>query len=491
MKNLSIVLISFLLLISTSCDKFYEEDLSALITSESGALNDEVGLTAALAGAYNPLAGAMSTGLASAHMAAILMGSDDLTTHKASNKAVFREFDQFNPVNNNARLNVTWNGAYKTIQQCNNILANYEKATGNQAVIKQIAGEAYFLRGYSYFWIARLHGAAPLMLDSHIWNPSNLSIAPVSIEAIYDQIISDLLAAQPLLGDKKPKPGRAGLGTAKAVLAEVYLQMTGYPINDASKYALAASTAKDVIDNQTRYGFGLLDDYAKLWTTSTYNANANKESVFALCFDGTNRINTYVGIAARPGEMTGWDDFFCEINFYNEFPDQYRKNVTFLSEWTNKDGVVIPWTQFSTKRPYYKKLFGNVNTHRNALDQPLERFAETLLIFAEAQIMSTGNNSDPEALEAFNQIRRRAYGHDPFTPNPLVDATSITQRDVIDEKGWEFAGEFCRWFDLVRLQLVEEVTDAKDPDDLQPMGTIKYFLPYPQVEAQVNPNLAK
>ena len=36
-----------------------------------------------------------SRGLGNASTAAILMGGDDLTTHKASNKADFREFDQF------------------------------------------------------------------------------------------------------------------------------------------------------------------------------------------------------------------------------------------------------------------------------------------------------------------------------------------------------------------------------------------------------------
>lgn len=491
MKKISFFLI-LLLLISNSCDKFYEEDLSSLITSESGALSNVTGLTAALAGAYKPLASGFGGGLSSAHVAAILMGSDDLTTHKASNKQPFREFDQFNVVNNNGRLNATWNGCYKTIQQCNNILANYETATGNPDVINQIAGEAYFLRAYSYFWLVRLHGDIPLMLDTHIWNPENLTISSTPKADVYAQIIDDLQKAQPLMADKKLGTGRAGLGTVKAVLAEVYLQMTGYPISDATKYGLAASTAKDVIDNQAKYGFALLNDYADLWSRPGYISNGNKEEVFALGFQGTfNSYNCFMGIAARSGEMAGWDDYMCEINFYNQFPDQHRKDVTFMSEWTNASGVTIPWTQFGTKRPYYKKLMGDKQTFATDLDQQLERFAETLLIFAEAQIMSTGNNSDPAALEAFNQIRRRAYGLNPFTPNATVDATSITQRDVIDEKGWEFAGEFCRWFDLVRLQLVEETIDAKDPDELQPLGPVQYEIILPQVETEVNPNLGQ
>ena len=495
MKKISFFLMT-LLLISSSCNKFYEEDLSTLITAESGILSDEIGLMAALSGAYKPLGVGLNTGLQSAHMAAILMGSDDLTTHKSSNKACFREFDQFNVVNNNDRLPVAWDGCYKTIQGCNNILANIPTAIGTKATLDQIAGEAYFLRAYSYFWIVRLHGDAPVLLDSHIWKTENLKMDLTPVAEIYELIIDDLEMAIDLMADKKLQPGRASKGAALAVLAEVYLHMAGYPLNDETKYALAASTAKEVIDNKDKYGFGLLDDYAKLWPTQKplYQPAGNKEMVFALCNQGTRESgNAYFGIAARPGaEMVGWDDFFCEIGFYNRFPDQYRKEVTYYSKHTKSDGSVITWQEFATGRPYYKKLFGSKHSSGTADDQPLERFAETLLIFAEAQIMATGDNSDPDALEAFNQIRRRGYGVDPFTPNVIYDKVSITQRDVIEEKGWEFAGEFCRWFDLIRLEMLEETFAQKDPNDLQPLtDNPRYFLPYPQVDAQINPNLTK
>ena len=92
MKNKSIFLILFLIV--TSCSDFLEEDLSTQITSESGALNNEAGLTAALAGTYRPLGATWSQGLGNSSTQGILMGSDDLTTHKASNKADFREFDR-------------------------------------------------------------------------------------------------------------------------------------------------------------------------------------------------------------------------------------------------------------------------------------------------------------------------------------------------------------------------------------------------------------
>ena len=143
-----------------------------------------------------------------------------------------------------------WNGAYKAIQGANNIIANYEKAVGNPTNINQIAGEAFFLRAYNYFWIVSLWGKAPLVLNSHIYSDDLLKLSVSSEADIYAQIISDLQKSKTLLADKKPQPGRAGKGTAQATLAQVYLQMTGWPLKDASKYALAAAAAKDVIDNR-------------------------------------------------------------------------------------------------------------------------------------------------------------------------------------------------------------------------------------------------
>lgn len=488
MKNIAIILV--LGLIIGSCSDFLEEDLSTQITSESGALSNADGLTAALAGAYKPLSATWGSGLGNASTQAILMGSDDLTTHKASNKADFRQFDQYKVSETNGRLPFVWNGAYKSIQGCNNIIANYEGATGDPAVINQIAGEAFFLRAYNYFWIVRLWGDAPLVLDTHVFNEEILSIKKSPTAEIYAQIIKDLVDAEGLLAIEKPKPGRANLGTAKAVLAEVYLQMAGWPTNDASKYALAAVKAKEVIDNQATYGFGLMDDFADLWPNDSVNNDGNKEEVFALNFWAGQWYNgnAAYGSAARPGDDQQWDDYFSELTFFNEFPEGHRKDITFQTVLIRETDT-LTWQEFATGRPYFKKLQGPEKTWLNAVSLPLERMAEVYLVFAEAQVMTSGNTSDPDALEAVNKIVRRGAGLPLDEPAPGVDWTSATQDQIVQEKAWEFAGEYCRWFDLVRLQKVEEVVAKKHADDLQPLGPITYLHPLPASETLANPAL--
>ena len=482
MKN--ILILSVLMLSVCACSDFLEEDLSAQITAESGALSNVKGLTAALAGTYKPLTYTWNSGLGNASTQAVLMGGDDLTTHKASNKADFREFDQFKVAQQNGRLPFIWSGAYKSIQGANNIIANYETATGDQAVIQQIAGEAFFLRAYNYFWIVRLWGDAPIVLNTHEFDEEVLSVASNSVAEIYEQIIADLTMAESLLGDTKPAPGRVNKGTAQAVLAEVYLNMAGWPLNDASKYELAASKAKEVIDNREAYGFGLVDNFADLWIAEN---SGNQEEVFALNFwaGAWFNGNAVYGSPARPSDDGGWDDYFSEITFFNEFPEGVRKELTFMTE--REDGT--PWQEFSTGRPYYQKLQGPDNNWLNAFSLPLERMAEVYLIYAEARVMATGDPTDPEALEAVNKIVRRANGLPLDEPAPSVDLTSVTQERIVQEKAWEFAGEYSRWFDLVRLQMVEEVVAKKHPDDLQPLGPIQYHAPLPASETLANPNL--
>ena len=170
---------------------------------------------------------------------------DDLTTHPASNKSSFRELDQFNVSPMNDRMAQIWNGCYKYIQGANNIINNYQNTVGDADRIKQIAGEAYFLRALDYFWLTRLWGDIPL-IKFEIYSPEILSLTKSTPADIYTLIESDLAQAESFMQDKKTEAGRTSKGGAKALLAEVYLTEGGWPTNNAGKYALAAAKAKKI-----------------------------------------------------------------------------------------------------------------------------------------------------------------------------------------------------------------------------------------------------
>jgi len=116
------------------------------------------------------------------------------------------------------------------------------------------------------------------------------------------------------------------------------------------------------------------------------------------------------------------------------------------------------------------------------------RYAEVLLIYAEAKAMSGG--PDALAYTCLNRVRTRAG-----LENVPSGLSGVAFRDkVVEERKWEFAGlEPCsRWFDMVRTETVESATAKRDPADIklvnQPSKE-RYFSPIPQRDRSLNPNL--
>jgi hypothetical protein len=484
MKTKIFLLVALVFL--TSCSDILVEDPKGVLTGDN-AVNTVEGLQSVINGAYRPLQTNFSSGFTFSSMQAVGMGGDDLTTHKASNKSEFREFDQFSVTNLNSRMRYIWKGCYKSIQASNNVINNYKKLSITTK-IRNIAGEAHFLRAFNYYWLVRLWGNIPLITTTE-YSPEMLSIGKTAPADVYKLIIADLVEAQALLPNIKSDPGRMGKGAAKTLLADVYLTMSGWPLKDASKLSDAVILAKEVMTKKTGYGYDLLPNYADLFT-GTSASNATKEEIFAFQCAGSvdyTHGNSMYGQSPQPGDEGGWDDYFPEINFFNSYPSGVRKDVTFYT--TFADGT--DWTNSITKHPYYKKF---IITGKWFTDQSVMmiRYAHTLLILAEASARTaTINDNDvfvnADAYNAINLIRTRAG---------LPTLSGLTKVDfikaVIDERAWEFAGEgTTRWFDLVRLEMVESVNTNKNTNEnvVSIITKDKYYLPIPVADVIANENL--
>jgi hypothetical protein len=482
MKKLTILYLTVLLL--TGCSGFLEEDFKGQVVGNA-SLSTVEGLEAALTGAYKGLGNTWATGFLHATAIGATMGGEDVTTHPASNKQEFREFDQFSVSAGNSRTANLYSGCYKTIQGSNNIINNYQLTVGDQTRINQIVGEAHFIRALSYYWLVRLYGSIPLITTAEFSNDL-LTIGKTDPPQIYELIEADLLAAEGLLPEAKRDPGRPNIGAAKALLADVYLTKAGWPIKDASQYALAAAKAKEVIDNKEAYGFDLLGTFAEAFDNDP-NVPTLPEHVFQISAFQPIGGNTNYGFAAMPGDIAGWDDYFPEINFFLDFPEGPRKQKTFRTSFVMDDGSILSWQQTQTKHPYYGKFWikGDVKNFTSSLPYPMMRYAHVLTIYAEAKARSGG--PDQLAYDAVNAIRERA-GLDPLEGLSADDFAAA----VVQERAWEFAGERTRWFDLVRLEMVEAANANKHPDDLSPINAISredYTFPLPLSETLANPNL--
>ncbi|WP_417875793.1 RagB/SusD family nutrient uptake outer membrane protein [Winogradskyella sediminis] len=433
-----------------------------------------------------------SRGFATSSYMTTMFGADDLTTQIGGNKGNFREFDSFNTSANNGAMMNLWRGCYNAILNANEVIEYSYLTIGDEAEIDNLVGQAHFVRAFSYFYLVRSWGRIPLYTSA---STVATEIGLSEVDEVYDVMISDLLLAENLLPTTQNLVGLPSEGAAKALLSEVYLTQAGWPLHIESSYALAAQKAKEVIDNKGIYGYDLLSSFDNLWLREYDNSS---ESIFSLQYDNADGATAFhiSGKASMPeAEENGWDDFFVELNFFNEFPEGPRKDATFRTNFLTSDGTTVHYTNSATKHPYYAKFRdGAVDesnpstaTFFNSASYMLFRYAEVLLIYAEAQTRADGS-PNAAAYDALNQVRVRAglSSLAGLSADEFIDA-------VIDEKGWELAGEGQRWYDLIRTEKVAEVAANRSSEEQ--VGIIgstesnNYYAPIPDSEILLNPNL--
>jgi len=503
LKTATVSLLSASMLLVACVD--LDEDVSEARLDPSN-LNSQEALEASITGAYK------AVGLAAKWSQFWLnsFGGDDLTTHSGKNKIAFREADTRILTATSARINTAYEESYKIIKAVNNIIENEENFEGtDQAAIDAMVGEAYFLRAFSYMHLTHTFGRVPLNLTVEIEPDLGYS----EIIDIYNQIESDFLKAESLLPVKDPNMNaaiRPNSGSARAMLAKLYLHWAGYPLKDTEKYAMAAASAKTVIDNAGSHGFALVPDMNTLWSTTDEN-RLNSEIVFGVahCVPCNNSYaNRHSGKLGYPTSMGGWNEIFAEIAMFEAFPEGARKDATYViegklkkddSDGIHKKGDVVSWTEFDDEaHPMFRKITGHLSeiptsSSSTSMTTYFMRYADLLLIYAEAEGRSGGNASD--AWEAMNKVRRRANALPVNTADASVDVTSGDLAELaFTERKWELAGEYIRWGDLVRMERVSTALGTRSASEL--VGPItgstapeNSFSPIPQTEIDKAPQL--
>jgi hypothetical protein len=472
MKNIfkyipKIVLMIAMICVSQACVDL-EEDVSGVLSIEN--LSGEGDITAALAPIYR----VMSQAYGEPHAAGVpTYGSDDRTTWWAGNKAPLRVFDRFDYGNGeNSDINWLprgWDRHWKVIYYANTLIEGLKTSTADPEIVAIADGEARFLRALAYFNLVRVHGNMPILLDGDV--PTGEEQRATVLKN-YGHIEEDLLIAEANLPEPGAvkKPGNASVGAAKALLAHLYLTWGGWPVKDNSKLSMAATKAEEVI----KMNYYELLPIDQLWLLSNQNS---KESVFSLQFSETENIRNGWAVSTSFHEARGWSDMYPELQFYFDFPEGPRKEYTFYDSIPQRgvaqgkivtnDPPFVHWTASQRKHPMYRKhtISENLEVGNRTADYrafEVIRYAEVLLIYAEAQARI---GETDESIAALNQVKRRAMGLPYLDPAPGVDVTTATWQEVLDEKGWELAGEDTRWYDLIRTETLEAVAAKRHPDE--------------------------
>jgi hypothetical protein len=399
-----------------------------------------------------------------------------------------------------------WNGLYKVVAQANQVLEKVPPITPMDAAQKnRILGEAKFLRAWAYFYIVRLWGDAPLVTKPQTASSEDFFPSRAPQEEIYKLIVDDLTAAEGAGLAWMNSNGRVSTAAVKSLLAKVYLTMAGFPLNKgASHYKLAADKANEVITyaNANPSSINLFPTYYDVHKESLKNTI---EHIFMVQYNTTVAGNPMDNMYPNFKPVTyngpsGTGSTVPTPQFYNSFEkgDLRAKNQEgyfYTSYYTNGNGA-----PFELGAPYIFKHFnitanggpGVAGTRNNNLNVPLIRYAEVLLIFAEAQNEVGGPTQ--AAYDAFKRIRDRAQ----LTTPALGTYSKDSFREAVWRERWhELCYEGITWFDMVRLRKVyNEATNGFDnfvghinPSSKQALADKHLLMPLGKQEMLNNPNL--
>ena len=104
----------------------------------------------------------------------------------------------------------------------------------------QLLGEAHFFRAFNRFYLLRTFGVIPTIHEEQ----------KISLEKSYRFIEQDLQRSIALLPNREkiPTPFRVSQDVARALLGEVYLQMSGYPLQQA-RYKEAVAILSPIVSS--------------------------------------------------------------------------------------------------------------------------------------------------------------------------------------------------------------------------------------------------
>ncbi|OLY91891.1 Starch-binding associating with outer membrane [Cnuella takakiae] len=470
------------LLLITGCSKLEEDPASFLTTGQF--YNDEKQATAAVNGAYRKLYESGQSLYNSLFQIGVEMATDDYVAGPRARNPHVRAISGLTHDASNDRMEQLWKQSYDAINASNIVVDRVAQIADDKisgAGRARIINEARFLRALHYFNLVRWFGPVPVVLhEATSPKGEDLYVEKATEDAVYQQIIQDLTAAEALPATYGGADvGRATSGAAKSLLAKVYLTRRQWPE--------AAAKSKEVIDAGT---YGLFTDFADVFNTATKNG---REHIFSAQFRGNfNYQGNSLASRSAPANIPGINGDYADAihrpgGLYESFTDNdRRKSVTFVTQMVSPaDGKTY------NVEPHFFKYYDPAvvgNQGQSSKNLPIIRYAEVLLIYAEALNEASGAPT-AQAYWAIDEVRRRA-GIAPL--QDIAPALSQAQfRDsVFQERRKELVYEYQRWFDLVRRGADYYVTTLKAAGKTTAAPKHLHF-PTPQRELNLNPKLTQ
>ncbi len=353
----------------------------------------------------------------------------------------------------------SWQSCYTLVNSANLIIKYVPTIDfASEDRKRRILAEAYTMRAFTYFLMARTWGDLPLRTEpTESTDAEFTQIERSPVAEVFNLIKSDLEQALQLFPDNSIPAGRFQWSkpAANALKGDVYL-WTGKMLNGGSSDFTTALNALNEINGNN---ITLLDDFESIFDFSN---KGNQEIIMAVRFDEFEGGNNYfrdmhiIGSAiptnidqetrAKIGAIGGGSNNIVVSTDYLRSlyaTEDQRRDATFFEIYTNDEqGNKNYYTSIVMKGAGV--VIGGSRQFKD--DIILYRYAEVLLLKAEAK---NALGQDPS--EEINMIRERAYS-DHFVDFAFVPGTQDENDEMImEERLRELAFEGKRWWDLIRF----------------------------------------
>lgn len=395
-------------------------------------------------------------------------------------------------------VNRDWDYYMLQAARCTKFIVGVGQVADNsltEAEINTMRAQAEILRAFIWFRMVRMWGNIPVIttvpkdITSENISESYESYFPAqNTEAeAYEYILKDLNDALLYAPDGNGDKTRFSKDVARAILAKVYAEK---PVRDYAKVI-------EYVDQLTAAGYDLMPVYGDLFNidgpvkdgfTATPLYTNCKESILE-CQYPVGSGNWASWMYGRP--LEDWDYSFTWAKWITPSRDLIAA-FDALGDTQRKEQTVVyyecGWSNYYPSDNYafmYKVRSGYSNVY-------FLRYDDLLLLKAEALI--NGNTPDlGAAADIIDRIRTRAG------VRKLTNAERSNKETLfnvyVNERRLELACEGERWYDLVRLNLVEDAMAAAQRNDsgrlplAVPYTINSYLLPIPQSVLDTNPNV--
>jgi len=436
-------------------------------------------------------------------------------------------FNAYNVDPNNGDVATYYSNNMHTIKHANTIIDNRFLVPESQ---QYVVGEAYFMRALCHFNLVRAYQNVPYVdkvLDVTI--EEALDYPQIPEAEVYERLIDDFKTSIAYLNGADLDRYRPSEGAAICLAAKAYLSQPN------PNYSEAELLLASVVENSASYGYNLIYTEREDATQIEFNPDPDDPTIDILTDEEywATLILDYGEVLGNEANDGSWsnnpgleknNEILFSIAYDLVSSDNYTTSDSGLNDQVETDseshsfamtlqgpsnGINIATLDFlEVMNPELEpvRFYASVDalsynpsiptndtfTAKFPTDGEIGdndwivlRYADVLLLYAEAIIGSSDINAsttDVRAINAFNLVRARA-GQE--------EIANLTKQQLLDERRVELVYENHRLYDLVRFGVADEVLTKYSNDNSLFYTSEKKYLPFPQREIDNLPNFYK